>query len=108
MKTLVKNIKSELESSSWDYQHCGSGWNERNDKAVSFLESTRFSEKLIEETLSECYSDILKNARNEKVAHDEIAHFFAASISDRIAYKRIPRNFLKAWSINSDVSFVLN
>lgn len=108
MKTLVKNIKSELENRSWDYQHCGSGWNETNDKVVSYLESVKFSETLIEKVLSECYSDILETARNKKVSHDEIAHYFASSISDRIAYFRIPRNFSKAWSINEDVSFILN
>jgi hypothetical protein len=111
-------VKAELDNARWDFEACtpGNHYSDVEKKAIPYLESQRFSTEKIVELLKQDWSDIICNARNEKISHDDFAEFAARHIANELAFQRIYKFQVKSfensalsnkWYINETVTFKL-
>ena len=103
-KLLIESVKSKLDNSTWDFQYSGSRGNDSHlEKAIKFLERTRFSVQSIVAELEECYDGVLYNAKSSDVhSWNEFVELATSMVADSLAQNKIKRY---GWKIGESVSF---
>ena len=129
MKTLNENtseflneVKLALDNASWDYDSSMSSYSISSnnhtgcEKAISYLETQKFSIKKISEALSEIWDDFVYNVQSQQIREDK-AKFAAKMIASQLAFERIARYSWSSrydkhtdntWYIDETVTFILN
>lgn len=111
-KQFTQKVKEVLDNSSFNYQYCGHHGCDA-DKAEAYLNTQRFSIKVIETALNEQCETILECAREQKVYHEDLPTFAAHFIAHDLCFDRI-RRFLynerkhapgHGWSVDESVSW---
>lgn len=116
MKSLIKKIKSELDHATWTFEACGShNYSDVEKKVLPFLDKCKWSEKVIEAELKDCYNDGLELAKDRKIKSEDLPKLFANYIASSLAFQRVNRyqwsprsdryRLSNKWYINETVSF---
>ncbi len=130
MKTLKENtseflneVKSVLDNADLDYESCMSAYtitsnNHKGcEKAVSYLETQKFSIKKISEALTEIWGEFIYNIQSKQVRGDDKFNLAAKMIASQLAFERISsyswssrydKHTDKTWYIDETVTFTLN
>ncbi len=107
MKTLNQNtenflkaVKNNLDNSEWDYYFTDQGNSIDAQKACNYLNSQKFSIEVIKGELTEWWSGLVDNLRDQQITGEEKAKYAASYIASGLAQQRILK-FI--WNSNDGV-----
>lgn len=95
---FLSEVKKVLDCAQWDYQASSTSTSKDTEKACRYLETQKFSIKVIEAAIKQRYTEILKDIREAATPVGDIPEFFAMEIANELAIDRIHKFSCHTWS----------